>query len=82
MVIVEVKGDHQINSPVVQAKREFAEQMAIRSGMTYEMIKGTNASAQLQTIIELIMLPFENCTVGAARWFRVITDRCCAAVRR
>ncbi|KQZ64887.1 type III restriction endonuclease [Sphingopyxis sp. Root1497] len=45
MVIVEVKGDHQINTPVVQAKREFAEQMAIASGMTYEMIKGSDASA-------------------------------------
>ncbi len=45
MVIVEVKGDHQIDTPVVQAKREFAEQMAIASGMTYEMIKGTDASA-------------------------------------
>jgi hypothetical protein len=45
MVIVEVKGDHQINSPVVLAKREFAEQMAVASGMTYEMIKGTDAAA-------------------------------------
>lgn len=45
MVIVEVKGDHQVNTPVVQAKREFAEQMAIASGMTYEMIKGTDAAA-------------------------------------
>jgi len=45
MVIVEVKGDHQVNNPVVQAKREFAEQMAIASGMTYEMIKGTDASS-------------------------------------
>lgn len=45
MVIVEVKGDHQIDTPVVQAKREFAEQMAIASGMTYQMIKGTDAQA-------------------------------------
>ena len=45
MVIVEVKGDHQIDDPVVQAKREFAEQMALASGMTYEMIKGTDATA-------------------------------------
>ena len=45
MVIVEVKGDNMVNDPVVQAKREFAEQMAIASGMTYEMIKGTDASA-------------------------------------
>ena len=45
MVIVEVKGDHQINDPVVQAKRAFAEQMAVASGMTYQMIKGTEAAA-------------------------------------
>jgi type III restriction enzyme len=45
MVIVEVKGDHQIDDPVVQAKREFAEQMALASGMAYEMIKGTDAVA-------------------------------------
>lgn len=45
MVIVEVKGDHQIDLPVVRAKCEFAEQMAIASGMTYETIKGTDASA-------------------------------------
>jgi type III restriction enzyme len=45
MVIVEVKGDNMLNDPVVQAKREFAEQMAIASGMTYETIKGTDATA-------------------------------------
>nr|WP_315380729.1 TnsA endonuclease N-terminal domain-containing protein [uncultured Sphingomonas sp.] len=45
MVIVEVKGDHQVDTPVVQAKREFAEQMAVASGMTYELIKGTDAEA-------------------------------------
>lgn len=44
-VIVEVKGDHQVNDPVVQAKREFAEQMAVASGMTYHMIQGTDANA-------------------------------------
>jgi hypothetical protein len=45
MVIVEVKGDNMLNDPVVQAKREFAEQMAIASGMTYETIKGSDATA-------------------------------------
>lgn len=44
MVIVEVKGDHQIDTPVVQAKREFAEQMAVASGMTYHLIKGSDAA--------------------------------------
>ena len=37
-VIVEIKGDNLIDDPIVQAKKEFAEHMAIASGMTYEMI--------------------------------------------
>jgi type III restriction enzyme len=45
MVIVEVKGDNMVNDPVVRAKREFAEQMAIASGMEYQMIKGSDASS-------------------------------------
>lgn len=45
LVIVEVKGDHQVDDPVVRAKREFAEQMAVASGMTYQLIKGTDAEA-------------------------------------
>jgi len=28
----------------VQAKKEFAQQMAVASGMTYEMIKGSDAN--------------------------------------
>jgi superfamily II DNA or RNA helicase len=44
-VIVEVKGDNMIDDPVVQAKQEFAEQMAVNSGMTYRMIKGSDAGA-------------------------------------
>jgi superfamily II DNA or RNA helicase len=43
-VIVEVKGDNMIDDPVVRAKQEFAEQMATESGMTYRMIKGSDAS--------------------------------------
>lgn len=43
-VIVEVKGDNKIDDPVVQAKKEFAEQMAVASGMTYRIIKGSDAS--------------------------------------
>lgn len=42
-VIVEVKGDNLIDDPVVQAKRESAEQMAVASGMTYKIIKGSDA---------------------------------------
>lgn len=44
-LIVEVKGDNKIDEPVVQAKREFAEQMATASKMTYKIIKGTDANA-------------------------------------
>jgi hypothetical protein len=43
-VIVEVKGDNKIEDPVVVAKQEFAEQMAAASGMTYKIIKGTDAA--------------------------------------
>ncbi len=43
-VIVEVKGDNKIDDPVVQAKKEFAEQMAVASGMTYKTIKGSDAA--------------------------------------
>ena len=42
-VIVEVKGDNMIDDPVVKAKQDFAEQMAVSSGMTYRIIKGTDA---------------------------------------
>ena len=44
-VIVEVKGDNKFDDPVVQAKKEFAEQMAKASGMSYMMIKGTDAQS-------------------------------------
>lgn len=44
-IMVEVKGDHQVDEPVVRAKREFAEQTAGASGMTYRMVKGTDAAA-------------------------------------
>lgn len=44
-VIVEVKGDHQVDEPVVLAKKRYAEEMAGASGMRYEMIKGTDAEA-------------------------------------
>lgn len=45
MVIVEVKGDHQVDTPSCRQKREFTERMAIASGITYQMIKGTDAAA-------------------------------------
>lgn len=41
--IVEVKGDNMIDDPVVLAKKEFAEQMASASKMSYRVIKGSDA---------------------------------------
>lgn len=42
-VIVEVKGDHQIDDTVVQAKKDFAQQIAVASGMEYRIIKSSDA---------------------------------------
>jgi len=39
-VIVEVKGEHKMEDPVVKAKQEFAEQIAVASGMSYKIIGG------------------------------------------
>jgi type III restriction enzyme len=43
-VIVEVKADNQIEDAVVQAKKEFAQQIAVASGMEYRMIKASDAN--------------------------------------
>lgn len=40
-VIVEVKGDDKWDDAVVRSKKEYAEQIAVASGMRYEMIKGS-----------------------------------------
>nr|WP_295080756.1 TnsA endonuclease N-terminal domain-containing protein [uncultured Roseateles sp.] len=42
-VIVEVKADNQIEDAVVQAKKEFAQQIAVASGMEYRLMKSTDA---------------------------------------
>ncbi|RJX30886.1 MAG: type III restriction endonuclease [Oxalobacter sp.] len=42
-VIVEVKADNQIEDAVVQAKKEFAQQIAVASGMEYRIIKSSDA---------------------------------------
>jgi len=42
-VIVEVKADNQIEDAVVQAKKEFAQQIAVASGMEYRILKSTDA---------------------------------------
>lgn len=42
-VIVEVKNDTQIEDAVVQAKKDFAQQIAVASGMEYRIMKSTDA---------------------------------------
>lgn len=42
-VIVEVKADNQIEDAVVQAKKDFAQQIAVASGMEYHILKSTDA---------------------------------------
>jgi hypothetical protein len=42
-VIVEVKADNQIEDAVVVAKKEFASQVAVASGMDYRIIKSSDA---------------------------------------
>jgi hypothetical protein len=46
-IIIEVKRDDQIDDEVVLAKQEYATQMAVASGMTYKMVKGTEAGKGL-----------------------------------
>ena len=43
--ILEVKADNQIDEPVVQAKKFFAQQMASASGMRYAILPSTDAQA-------------------------------------
>jgi type III restriction enzyme len=42
-IILEVKGDNKIDDNVVKAKAEYASQLAHASGMTYQIIKGSEA---------------------------------------
>ena len=41
--ILEVKADNQIEMPVIQAKKQFAQQMATASGMRYAILPSTQA---------------------------------------
>ncbi|NJL42118.1 MAG: DEAD/DEAH box helicase family protein, partial [Leptolyngbyaceae cyanobacterium SM1_4_3] len=50
-IIVEVKGDHQVEAPVVREKMRFAQEIAGASGMTYRLIKGSDANAGRYEII-------------------------------
>ena len=45
-VIVEVKADNQIEDAVVQAKKDFAEQIAVASGMEYRILKSSDADSR------------------------------------
>ncbi|MRW94502.1 type III restriction endonuclease [Duganella sp. FT80W] len=42
-VIVEVKADNQIEDAIVQAKKDFAQQIAVASGMEYRILKSSDA---------------------------------------
>lgn len=44
-LILEVKGDHMIDDPVVKAKESAAEEIAVESSMKYEMLKGSDIMA-------------------------------------
>ena len=50
-VIVEVKNDQQIDDVVVQAKKDFAEQMAVASGMEYRIIKSSDADGRRYQVL-------------------------------
>ncbi len=45
-VIVEVKADNQIDDTVVQAKKDFAQQLAVASGMEYRILKSSDADVR------------------------------------
>ncbi|MDR0716811.1 MAG: DEAD/DEAH box helicase family protein [Azoarcus sp.] len=50
-VIVEVKADNQIEDAVVQAKKDFAQQIAVASGMEYQIIKSSDADKRAYRIL-------------------------------
>lgn len=46
-IIIEVKGDHMIDNAVVQAKKEYARQIAAASAMDYIIVPGTKCKERL-----------------------------------
>lgn len=42
-VIIGVKADNQIEDAVVQAKKDFAQQITVASGMEYRILKSSDA---------------------------------------
>ncbi|OQD17885.1 type III restriction-modification protein [Burkholderia cenocepacia] len=50
-VIVEVKADNQIEDAVVQAKKDFAQQIAVASGMEYRILKSSDADKRRYRVL-------------------------------
>lgn len=46
-IIIEVKGEHMIDSAVVQAKKEYAKQIASASSMDYIIVPGKMAKERI-----------------------------------
>ena len=47
-IIIEVKGEHMIDNAVVQAKKEYAQQMASASSMEYVIVPGKQVKNPLE----------------------------------
>ena len=50
-VIVEVKADNQIEDSIVQAKKDFAQQIAVASGMEYHILKSSDADRRRYRVL-------------------------------
>ena len=55
-VIVEVKGENKIDTPVVLAKAAYARQVAVASGMDYRLIPSLQAKLGLQSGVDQLKL--------------------------
>ena len=55
-VVVEVKGENMIDTPVVQAKAAYARQVAVASGMNYRLIPSLQAKLGLQSGMEQMQM--------------------------
>ncbi|MCK6511917.1 DEAD/DEAH box helicase family protein [Myxococcota bacterium] len=62
-VLVEVKADNQIEKAVVQAKKSFAQQIAVASGMEYQILKSTDADKKAYQ--SLLSPPTEDSPQGS-----------------
>lgn len=58
-VIVELKADNQIEDAVVQAKKDFAQQIAVACGMEYRFLKAFDADKwQFRVLMRIGTLKF------------------------